>query len=96
MYGLKEKLRKIFESKKTETIAILKLTHWLKKAAIYFPDSCGSIIRWFGEIIAYFQNRTTQGVVEGINNKLKLIKRKGFGFRNFDNFRLRSLLSFHF
>ena len=96
MYGLKEKLRRIFESKKTETIAILKLTHWLKKAATYFPDSCGTIIRWFGEIIAYFKNRTTQGIVEGINNKLKLIKRKGFGFRNFDNFRLRSLLSFHF
>ncbi|MDJ0691775.1 MAG: transposase, partial [Xenococcaceae cyanobacterium MO_188.B32] len=30
------------------------------------------------------------------NNKLKLIKRKGFGFKNFDNFRSRSLLSFHF
>jgi len=27
------------------------------------------------EIIAYFDNRTTNGVVEGINNKLKLIKR---------------------
>ena len=96
MYGLKEKLRRIFESKKPENIAILKLTHWLKKATPYFPDSCGTIIRWFGEIIAYFKNRTTQGVVEGINNKLKLIKRKGFGFRNFDNFRLRSLVSFHF
>ncbi|MDJ0725090.1 MAG: ISL3 family transposase, partial [Prochloraceae cyanobacterium] len=47
MYGLKEKLRSIFESKKSETIAVLKLTHWLKKAAEYFPDSCGTIIRWF-------------------------------------------------
>ncbi len=34
------------------------------------------------------------GIVEGINNKLKLIKRKAYGFKNFDNFRLRSLLSF--
>jgi len=40
------------------------------------------------EIIAYFDNRTTNGVVEGINNKLKLIKRSAYGFRNFDNFRL--------
>jgi len=96
MYGLKEKFRSIFNSQKSEVISLLKLTDWLKKAASYFPDSCGTIIRWFGEIIPYFKNRTTQGVVEGINNKLKLIKRKGFGFKNFDNFRLRSLLSFHF
>ena len=96
MYGLKEKLRSIFNSQKSEVISLLKLTHWLKKAASYFPESCRTIIRWFAEIIPYFKNRTTQGTVEGINNKLKLIKRKGFGFRNFDNFRLRSLLSFHF
>ncbi|MGK7871766.1 MAG: transposase, partial [Xenococcaceae cyanobacterium] len=30
-----------------------------------------------------------------INNKLKLIKRSGFGFRNFDNFEKRSLLVWH-
>ncbi|WP_373547022.1 transposase, partial [Chamaesiphon sp.] len=30
--------------------------------------------------------------VEGINNKLKLIKRSGYGFRNFANFRLRCLI----
>ncbi|HLP88831.1 MAG TPA: transposase, partial [Nostocaceae cyanobacterium] len=35
-------------------------------------------------------------MVEGINNKLKLIKRLGYGFRNFENFRLRSLLTWHF
>ncbi|MCG6138735.1 MAG: transposase, partial [Nostoc sp. LLA-1] len=40
--------------------------------------------------------RTTSGTVEGINNKLKLIKRLGYGFRNFSNFRLRSLLNWHF
>ncbi|WP_293085704.1 transposase [Moorena sp. SIO4A1] len=38
------------------------------------------------EIIAYFDNRTTSGVVEGINNKLKVIKRSAYGFRNFKNF----------
>jgi hypothetical protein len=37
----------------------------------YFPQSFGTIRRWLGEIIAYFDCRTTQGTVEGINNKLK-------------------------
>ncbi|MGB3692139.1 MAG: transposase, partial [Spirulinaceae cyanobacterium] len=30
------------------------------------------------------------------NNKLKLIKRRGYGFRNFENFSLRSILTWHF
>ncbi|MGF1935775.1 MAG: transposase, partial [Nostoc sp. ChiQUE02] len=40
--------------------------------------------------------RTTSGAVEGINNKLKLIKRSAYGFRNFNNFRVRCLLNWHF
>ncbi|MHC5819168.1 MAG: transposase, partial [Nostoc sp.] len=27
---------------------------------------------------------------------IKLIKRSGYGFRNFDNFRVRCLLNWHF
>ncbi len=96
MHRLKEEFRKTFENSHSEVIGLLNLADWLRDATTKFPNSCATIIRWLGEIIPYFKNRTTQGVVEGINNKLKLIKRKAFGFRNFDNFRTRSLLSFHF
>ncbi len=61
----------------------------LKDISEYFPKSFVTIKRWIGEIIAYFDEGTTQGVVEGINHKLKLIKRRAFGFRNFDNFQRR-------
>jgi transposase len=47
-------------------------------------------------IVGYFERRTTSGVVEGINNKLKLIKWSGYGFRNFDNFQIKALLSWHY
>jgi transposase len=43
--------------------------------------------------VNYFDNRTTNGIVEGINNQLKLIKRAAYGFANFENFKLRSLLA---
>jgi transposase len=33
------------------------------------------------------------GVMEGINNKSKLIKRQAYGFINFENFRMRLLAS---
>ncbi|MCC6499318.1 MAG: transposase, partial [Anaerolineales bacterium] len=29
---------------------------------------------------------------EGVNNKIKLIKRRAFGYTNFDHFRLRILV----
>ena len=94
MHRLKEQLRDSFEQSNSELIGLLNLSDWLRDAASDFPNSSATIIRWLGEIIGYFKNRTTQGIVEGINNKLKLIKRKAYGFKNFDNFRLRSLLSF--
>lgn len=96
MHQMKEEFRQIFESPKDWVEGLFSLSDWLKDAISFFPKSCGTIIRWIGEIIAYFDRRTTQGVVEGINNKLKLIKRKAYGFRNFDNFILRSFLHWHF
>jgi transposase len=69
---------------------------WLQKAETYYQKSVKTIKRWFAEIVGYFESRTTNGIVEGINNKLKLLKRSGFGLRNFDNFELRALLSWHF
>ena len=96
MHALKEQFRDIFETTKSWGDSIIKLLDWMYDAISYFPKSLSTIVRWFGEIVGYFDGRTTSGAVEGINNKLKLIKRLGYGFRNFSNFRLRSLLNWHF
>jgi transposase len=96
MHQLKEEFREIFEKTEQWTDGLLGLGQWLSKAQKYFVNSKSTIYRWFDEILAYFDNRTTSGVVEGINNKLKLIKRSGYGFTNFENFRSRCLLNWHF
>ena len=96
MHTLKEEFRDIFESTKSWGESIINLLDWMNNGLSYFPKSIGTMIRWFGEVVGYFDGRTTSGTVEGINNKLKLIKRLGYGFRNFSNFRLRSLLNWHF
>lgn len=96
MHALKEEFRDIFESTKSWGENIINLLDWMHDGMKYFPKSIGTMIRWFGEVVGYFDGRTTSGTVEGINNKLKLIKRLGYGFRNFSNFRLRSLLNWHF
>jgi transposase len=96
MYQMKETFRDIFESQITGDEAFWHLVEWTESAYQYFPKSCQTIKRWIDEILAYFDNRTTQGTVEGINQKIKLIKRRAYGLTNFDNFRRRVLLNWHF
>lgn len=96
MHSLKEEFHLLFESSKDVGTGTLELIDWLKRAEPYYKKSVSTIKRWLGEIVGYFEKRTTNGIVEGINNKLKLLKRCGFGFRNFQNFQVRALLFWHF
>ena len=96
MYRLKEEFREIFDSSQNWPGGTLGLLDWMVDSSTFFKQSCGTIKRWFDEVTSYFELRITNGVVEGINNKLKLIKRLGYGFSNFDNFKLRGLLSWVF
>ncbi len=96
MYREKERLRDIFASQITGDEAFWKMVEWTQSSYQYFPQSCQTIKRWIDEILAYFDNRTTQGAVEGINQKIKLIKRRAYGLTNFENFRRRVLLNWHF
>lgn len=47
--------------------------------------------KWENEVLGYFIFRRTNGIVEGFNNKIKLVKKMGYGYRSFKNFRLRVL-----
>lgn len=47
---------------------------------------------WKCYILNYFTYRQTTSLIEGINNKLKLIKRRAFGFLTFEAFRLRAMV----
>jgi transposase len=76
MHKLKEEFREVFEKNAVGNGGLFALIDWLKKATAYFPKSCQTIRRWTNEITAYFDNQTTQGTVKGINDKLKVIKRK--------------------
>jgi transposase len=52
-----------------------------------------TISSWQTQLLAYFTtDRTSNGPTEAVNLLIKRIKRVGFGFRNFDNYRLRLLL----
>ena len=92
-YDLKEKFRKLMDEGLTIAQGRAKLADWCEQAQVagLFSRSLATFGRWLEPILNYFANRTSNGVVEGINNKIKVIKRMAYGFRNFDHFRLRVL-----
>jgi len=65
MHELKE-ISRHFEKSNDWLEGLFNLVSWLLSAANYFPKVIKPFV--FDEIIAYFDNRTTNGVVEGINN----------------------------
>ncbi len=48
--------------------------------------------QWFDKICNYHLARISNGPTEALNNLIKRIKRIGYGFRNFHNYRIRALL----
>lgn len=93
-YELKEELRNIYETSKNVKAGQKRLKKWLQLAQVFYKDSSQTLIDHFEGICNYFISRTTSGVMEGINNRIKLIMRQGYGFTNFKNFRSRLLACF--
>lgn len=51
-----------------------------------------ALVNWHDEILNYFATGYTNAYTEGLNNKLKVIRRTAFGYRNFEHYRARVLL----
>jgi len=44
---------------------------------------------WDKEIVRMWRFSKTNGITEGFHNKMELISRRAYGFRNFENYKLR-------
>ena len=95
-YRVKERLRDFYRERDPGTArAILTdLVEHCRRPAM--PPELrklgGTLHRWFDKICNYHLARISNGPTEALNNLIKRIKRIGFGFRNFDNYRIRALL----
>ena len=83
-HELKEELITIYNSNITPSGGIGKIKKWLISAQIILKNAATTLKSHLEGICNYFQNRTTSGVTEGINTKIKLIIRQSYGFKNFD------------
>lgn len=97
-YQAKEQFRHLLEQPLTRAVAELELAQWQHQAEATENRFLGCFIKtlakWKRYILNYFQGRYSNGVVEGINNRIKLIKRRAFGYVNFGHFRQRVLIEF--
>jgi transposase len=95
-YRIKERLREFYRERDFDTARNMLTeiqTHCLKPAMPAELRKLGSTIkRWFDKICNFHIARLSNGPTEAMNNLIKRIKRIGYGFRNFDNYRIRALL----
>ena len=85
-YELQQQLTTIFDQHISPAAAKTKIRAWIKRVARSglrcFDHFLNTLGRWWQEIINYFANRENSGFVEGLNNKLKVLKRRCYGLFN--------------
>lgn len=93
-YLLKEQVLDIFDEKNVHG-ALVRLGRWIaniRKAGITAYVGVAKTIKnyWYG-IANYFRYRFTNAASEGFNNKINVIKRRAYGFRDMEYFKLKIL-----
>lgn len=97
-YELKEAFRTWFAESADRASAASGLCDWQTKANATGLRSLQAFVKtldnWRESILNYFNGRHSNGFAEGVNLKIKMLNRRGFGYRNFEHFRLHVLVAF--
>lgn len=98
LYVLKQSFKAIFDADLSVEKGAFLLRMWIEQVRElnnrHLNKYLKQLTRHFDNTISFFAHRLSSGIVEGINNKIKLIKRAAYGYRNFENFRLRVMMHF--
>jgi len=93
-YYLKEDLGQMWKQN-TKQQAAEFLTDWIERVRATGIPQLNTVAQTFEDhqegILAYYDYPITTGPLEGINNKIKTLKRQAYGFRDLEFFKLRIL-----
>jgi transposase len=85
-YILREQLTRIFDTARSKKDGLRRIGYWrarvVKSGLTCFDAFLKLLDTWLDLIANYFINRQSSGFVEGLNNKLKVLKRRCYGLRN--------------
>ena len=97
-YELKEAFRDLFNQNLTYQTAEKRLLRWIAQVEATPFKALKSFVNtlrnWWEQILNYFDGRYNNGFAEGVNLKIKMLNRRGYGYRNFNSFRLHVLVAF--
>jgi transposase len=97
-WGLKEALREMYR-KQARKEAAAALASWIKEAEASrlpsFRRTAATLKRWQKEVLNYWRYPITNALVEGKHNRVKVLKRRAYGYRNDRSFMLRILNLIH-
>lgn len=99
IYEFKQRLCEVLSRKLQRRKPLRRVLHTLhhmieqlKEIPLESIKTLGQTLdRWKVEIARMLRFSKTNGITEGFHNKMEMISRRAFGFRNFQNYRLRVL-----
>lgn len=95
---LKEGLRKVYR-RRSKRQATVELASWIQEASRSglkpFQRTAKTLTSWSDEVLNYWDYPITNAMVEGKHNRVKVLKRRAYGYRNDRTFSLRILNLFH-
>ncbi len=97
VYAFKQRLHRLLmikhrQAKQCNRLIKLFLNYiqQLKESSFSFLNSLGKTLwLWRDEIVRMWRFTKNNGITEGFHRKMKLIQRRAYGFRNFENYRIR-------
>jgi len=96
LYEVKQRLNRLLLQKtlnrktaKRKLPRLIKLIEQLKISPL--RGLARTLTSWFQPIVAMWRFSKSNGITEGFHTKMEMISRRAFGFRNFENYRLRVL-----
>jgi transposase len=96
VYQLRKDLKKIFDSNLTKQEALIEVQTWQEKALKMDTKPMNTFLKtldnWKDKVLNFFHQRITNATVEGINNAIRGIIRRSFGFHNFANLKRRVIV----
>lgn len=91
-YLLKEDFAELYQCQnrdEAEAFLIQWTRRCMRSGLQPFVELARRLRRWADGILAYFTHHITNAVSEGINNKVKVLKRRSYGFHDFNYFVLK-------
>jgi transposase len=89
-YKLAIKLTQLFNTHMDRDEALIKIQTWIKEVKksklVCFNKFMKTLNKYKQQVVNYFIDRNSSGFVEGLNNKVKVLKRRCYGIFNLKHF----------